>query len=301
MFTNRTIALSRIAPTGAMKIVRDCEVAFVGKVPTHLDNRLVPCGTTRHIRECADHPGIAGIVTTADLADEVPDALGLAISDKPVPASLRVHEALLALPDFQWKDFDSEIDETAIIEPGAIIAERNVRIGAGTLVESGAIIRERTVIGNDCRIGPGVVVCCNAFEIEAGSEPLRILRQGGGVMLEDNVEVEAKSTLVRATFGGFTTIGAESKLDCQIHLAHDCLIGRRVEIAACAEISGRVTIGDGAFIGPNCSISNGLTIGSKAVVTIGSVVTRDVEDGERVTGNFAVPHRSWLRFVKSLG
>ena len=301
MFTHRTVSLNSIAPPGLMEVVRDCQIAFVGKVPTKLPHRLVPCGSVRNIRDCEGYSGIAGIITTADLAESVPENLGLAICQTPVPASLRIHEILLGTADLQWPDFATEIASSAVIEPGAIIAPRNVRIGANTLVESGAIIRERSIIGENCRIGPGVVVSCNAFEVEAGSQPLRILRQGGGVLLEDFVEVEAKSTLVRATFGGFTTLGRETKVDCQVHIAHDCTVGQRVEIAACAELSGRVTIGDDTFIGPNCSISNGLTIGKNATVTLGSVVTRDVADGERVTGNFAVPHRSWLRFVKSLG
>ena len=95
-------------------------------------------------------------------------------------------------------------------------------------------------------------------------------------------------------------MGAETKLDCQIHLTHDCDIGDRVTLAACAEISGRVTIGDDSYLGPNVSVSNGLKSGKNAHITVGAVVVRDVDDGERVTGNFALPHRKWIAFIKSI-
>lgn len=87
-------------------------------------------------------------------------------------------------------------------------------------------------------------------------------------------------------------------MDAQVHVAHDCQIGKRVTITACSEISGRVEIGDDAYLGPNCTISNGVRIGAKATVTIGSVVVRDVAEGARVTGNFALPHENWLKLIR---
>ena len=120
------------------------------------------------------------------------------------------------------------------------------------------------------------------------------------MQLDDGVEILSKCTVVRATFGGFTRIGRDTKLDCQVHVAHDCVVGERVRIAACAELSGRVDVGDDAFVGPNVSISNGLTIGPRAFVTLGSVVVRNVDPDQRVTGHFALPHKNWLRFIKSI-
>lgn len=300
VFTGNTTALSQFDGHFGLRVVRDCDFAYVGKVPSKLNARLVPCGARKHVNEAGASEGIAGIVTTEELAGEVPAQMGLAIADRPVSATLRIHERLLERKNFQWEDFASLIDETARIHPAAIVEPRNVVIGAHSIIGPGAVICERTIIGENCRIGPGVVIGCDAFEVDLESDPRRVLRQGGGVLLENHVEIEAKSTIVRATFGGFTRIGRETKLDCQIHVAHDCDIGERVRLAACAEISGRVTIGNDAFIGPNCSISNGLQIGENATVTIGSVVVRNVEAGQRVTGNFALPHVKWLSFIKSI-
>ena len=300
MFTGNTINLSSVIAGLDIICVRDGEFSYVGKVPTNLPRRLVPASTSAHVASAINADGVAGIITTEELVSLVPPGMIAATAVNPVLASILIHERLCAMDGFLWENFDSRIDQSATIHSSAVIPERNVVIGAHTQIMAGAIICERSVIGAHCSIGPGVVVSCDAFEVNTGCSPQKIVLQAGGVLLEDYVEVQAKSTLVRSTFGGFTRIGTETKIDCQVHVAHDCDIGHRVRIAACAELSGRIIIGDDVFIGPNCSISNGLHIGHGATITIGSVVVRDVEAGSRVTGNFAVPHSTWIRFIKSI-
>lgn len=283
-----------------IEVIRDCLFQYVGKIPTRLENRLVFCGTVSHIAEALRHDGIAGIITREELIESIPDFLGVAIAKNPLKESYRIHEHLCAVPDYYWMSEPTLIDASVVIGAGAVIAPNNVSIGAGTIIHPGAIIGERTIIGTNCSIGPGVVLACDAFEVFKRDEEVSILRQAGGVRIGNFVDIQAKSTIVRSTFGGFTEIGDETKIDCQVHVAHDCSIGKRVRIAACAEISGRVEIGDDVYLGPNCSISNGLSLGDGSFVTIGSVVVKDVPCGQRVTGNFAVAHQRWIRFVKSV-
>lgn len=282
-----------------MTVLRDAAFAFVGKIPTNLQNRFVPCNSPDHIVAAARQSGVVGIITHDNLASLVPQSLGLATSTNPTQSAYLLHEEIAALADFQWQSFESVIDPSAIVHPSAYIAERDVVIGSRSVIHPNAVILPRSIIGADCAIGPGTVVATDAFEVNTHSSPYRIMRQSGGVRLADFVEVQAKCTLVRATFGGFTELGRETKLDCQVHFAHDCVAGNRVRIAACAEISGRVTIGDDCFVGPNSSISNGVNIGNRAKITLGAVVTKDVADDETVTGNFAVPHKKWLDFMRT--
>lgn len=300
MFTKNLMKLSDALRGLEIRMIRDCSFSYAGKIPTALEKRVVSCAQEKHVREAIEAKGIVGIITTEKLASLIPDHFGLVIAEKPQSMINALQKAMALMEGFQWTDFSSEIHPSAIIHPGAHVAERNIKIGEGTIIMPGAIICERTIIGDQCIIGPGAIVGCDAFEVDTTRSPYTILNQSGGVLLEDHVEVQAKSTIVRATFGGFTTIRRESKMDCQVHVAHDCVIGERVQIAACAEISGRVNIGDDCFIGPNCSISNGLTIGESAFITIGAVVVRDVAAGAKVSGNFAVPHRMWIKFIKSI-
>ncbi|WP_299913102.1 DapH/DapD/GlmU-related protein [uncultured Paracoccus sp.] len=299
MFTGNTVTLSDLAGPLELDVRRDAAIAYVGKVPTRLDQRLVPCGKQAHLNEAAGQSGIAAYVVPEGLAPEVASEAGLVVSAEPAATAMRVHEYLAALPNFQWADFDTRIDPTAVISPGAHVAPRNVVIGARSVIGPNAVLLERSIIGADCEIGPGTVVGGEAFEQCPGAAPKRILRQTGGVLIEDWVTIQALGTIVRATFGGFTRVRRETKMDAHVHVAHDCQIGERVTITACAEISGRVEIGDDAYLGPNCTISNGVRIGRKATITIGSVVVRDVPDGIRVTGNFALPHENWLNLIRA--
>jgi UDP-3-O-[3-hydroxymyristoyl] glucosamine N-acyltransferase len=299
MFTSRRTPLSNFADSAGLQVLRDVEIAYVGKIPTDLEARAVPAAKPEHLEYAKGFDGIAAFIVPPNLAELVPTQFGLAIADAPQAAVARIQETLSTIENFQWEGFETRIDPTAVIEPGAYVAARDVTIGSQTYVGPNAVILPRSIIGNHCYIGAGTVVGMEAFDHMAGSTPTRILPQSGGVKIEDHVTIQAKCTIVRATFGGFTTLGRETMLDCQVHVAHDCKIGKRVKLTACTEISGRAEIGDDCFLGPNCSISNGVKLGKCVHVTIGSVVVRDVTDGERVTGNFALPHQKWLNFIRT--
>jgi UDP-3-O-[3-hydroxymyristoyl] glucosamine N-acyltransferase LpxD len=300
MFTGTTLHLNEFNAQFGIQVIRDCNFAYIGKVGTNLRNRIVPCGLEKHLEQAMQDKSIVGVICPKELSELVLPHLGVAFSENPVSSAYQLHEHLIDIPSFQWKGFRSTIHPTTIIHPGAYVAEHDVVIGAGVVVYPNAVILPRTVIGAGSTIGAGSVIGTDAFEVNISTSPRSILRQAGGVRIGTNVDIQAKCTIVRATFGGFTEIGDETKLDCQVHVAHDCEIGKKCMIAACAEISGRVKIGNDCFIGPNASISNGCEIGNGAHVTIGAVVTRSVLPGDRVSGNFAVPHDRWLIFIKSL-
>jgi UDP-3-O-[3-hydroxymyristoyl] glucosamine N-acyltransferase LpxD len=299
MFTGNTLPFLEFSGQFGLAVLRDCDFSFVGKVSTNLKRRIVSCTTASHIADALNAEGVVGVITSQDLVSLVPESLGLAVSDAPWPSAIELHEHIASLSGFQWNSCESSIHPSVEIMRAAYVADHDVIIGEGTVIHSGAIIYPRTVIGKNCSIGPGTIVGCDAFEVNTSVRPNTIIRQSGGVRLGNSVDVQAKCTLVRATFGGFSEIGDETKFDCQVHFAHDCVAGQRVRIAACAEVSGRVNIGDDTFVGPKASISNGLSIGRRSKITIGSVVTRDVPDDTTVTGNFAVDHRKWLNFMRT--
>jgi UDP-3-O-[3-hydroxymyristoyl] glucosamine N-acyltransferase len=199
-----------------------------------------------------------------------------------------------------WKDFPSEISEEAIIHPKAYIADKNVRVGRGTVIEPGVTILERTVIGEDVILRAGCTLGSQGFEFKRIDGKILNVAHAGGLMIGNRVEIQANSALSRSIFGGFTELGEDTKLDNLVHIAHNVTIGKRCFLAACAMIAGSVSIGNDVWIGPGASISSGITIGDDAQITIGSVVTRDVLHNQRVTGNFAIEHKRFLAFLKSI-
>ncbi|MET4130201.1 hypothetical protein [Roseovarius sp. MBR-6] len=300
MFTGNTINLGSVIDELNSQLIRDVDFSYIGKIPSNLNRRVVPALKPEHVKSALAYSDIAGIITRPENASLVPKNMGLLVAEDPVTTSLHIHERLCDIDGFLWKSFDTEIHPTAQIHPSAVIAESDVRIGPGAVVGPFSLILERSILEEGAHVGVGVVVGLDAFEIFEGANPRRILKQAGGVWLERGATVLAKCTLVRATFGGFTLLQENAMVDVLIHIAHDVILGKNSTVVACAEISGRCELGEGSYIGPNACLTNGIKIGKNSKVSLGSVVTRDVADDTVVTGNFAVPHRKWLHFIKSL-
>lgn len=292
MFSFKPLKISDYSHLAQFELIRDCSFKFLGKVPTALPEKLVPCSKNTHLIEAIARSDVVGIITTQELAAKVPLELGLAVTVSPREAFYAIHMAIASAQDF-WCSFPTEIAPTATIETGAIIAPQNVRIGDRTHVAHGAVIHERTLVGSDCYIGNNSIIGGKGFEVDAG----RILPQIGGVLIGHNVEILSNSNIARATFGGFTEVGEGTKIDNLVHIGHDCKIGRDVLIVCGAKFGGRTIVEDGVFVGINAVTAPGLTIGAKSRLSMGAVVVKDVPEGRVVAGNFAVDHMKWLRFV----
>ena len=299
MFTGSKIRLSELVKSNELKVVRDADVAYVAKIPSHLPNRLVPCSTIKNLRELRAATGIVAVVVPSDLQDDVPNELGLIVAKNPLAAAMNLHEELISRDNLQWSNFETRVDKTAIIEPSAYVSPTDVEIGPGVRIAQRAVILPRTVIKKNVVIGPGTVVGCDAFQVFKQGDSQRVIKQSGGVLVCSDVEIQANCTISRAVFGGFTTIGEQTILDSQIHVGHDCQIGQKVLIANQSSLAGRVEIEDGAYIAPNTTISNGLKISQGSQVTIGSVVLQDTKPGQKVTGYNAQPHEKWMmQFIR---
>ena len=111
----------------------------------------------------------------------------------------------------------------------------------------------------------------------------------GKIMIGDDVEIGAASTVARATLES-TQIGDGTKIDNHVHIAHNVKIGKGCLICGMAGISGSVTIGDRVVLGGGVGIADHVTIGSNATVAAGSGVGTDVAAGTTVSGYPALPH-----------
>ncbi len=279
------------------KVVRDVEFKSIGKAPTLSQHLLVPAAKPQHIKQALENPGIVGLIVPAELVDQVPETHGVAVAEKPGEAAFYIHQALAARPGY-FRNGAVSIADDVVIEPGAIVAETDVEIGSGSRICSGAVIRPGVRIGKNVVVGPCTVLGADAYEVAQVPGGNKMWATIGYVDVADEVSFGSHDSVVASAFFAATRIGANTTFDNFVHVAHDCQVGRNVRFTACTEVSGRVVIGDRAYFGPNCTISNGVKIGEDATVTIGSVVTRDVESGQRVTGNFALPHRDFIMALK---
>lgn len=285
---------------GDTALVRDAEFLSLGLITYNSQQLLVFIEHEKYLSRISTNPNVTAIITSEELAKKIPIHIGVITAPNPRKAFYSIHNHLATNTNFYWSDFDTVIDKSAIIHPKAFVANRNVHIGKGVVIEPNVNIMEHSVIGNNSIIRAGSVVGSPGFEFSRTPEGIFAVEHAGGVKIEKNVEIQANCSIDRSVFGGFTIIGEETKISNLVHVAHNVKIGKRCLIAACAMIAGSVTIGDDVWIGPSASVSSEVVINNGASVTIGSVVTRNVAENQKVTGNFAIEHEKFMSFLKSI-
>lgn len=219
-----------------------------------------------------------------------PAACPYVVSDNPRLDFARV------LNRFFRKTIAPGIAPTATIGPevvlgtGLFIGDRavltgQVTIGDDSVIHPGVVITGPVRIGRRCVIKSNSVIGQEGFGIATDRDGLPFrMPQIGGVVIEDDVEVGALNTVAAGTVSP-TIVHSMAKFDDHVHVAHNCVIGHRVWLTACCELSGSVRIGEDALLGPNVSIGNGVTIGARASIGIGAVIIRDVPEDAVVVGN----------------
>lgn len=280
--------------------MRDGPFEVTGKLSTPLDALCVPLRSARYLDEVNGNPRVVAVITTREIADGLDSRLAVALSNTPDIAHSEVHARTAELKEAELRARPNRIDETAIVDPSARIADYGVEIGARVRIGPHVTVAPGVAIEEDCVLHAGVSLGVPGFNTGVIGGRQRIIPQLGGVRLKPFVELLSNVCVARALFGGETTLGEETVVDNLVYIAHDVQIGRRVQICALVNILGRVEIGDEAYIGPSSVVINGARIGAGAKVSIGAVVTRDVDPGAKVTGNFAIPHQRFLDHIRTI-
>lgn len=280
------------------EVVRDAHFFGVGKIPTGVPNRLVHVLNERALASLAGEDGIAAVICPRELAEFVPDELGCIVSDNPAMAAFHIHSQLASREDYHWRSFDTRVASSAQVHSSAIVADRDVEIGADAVIEAGAVIQERTIIAPGCFVGANTVLGSKAFELVRIEGRNVLPPHVGGVRLGQGAMVLSATMVAKSVYAAFTELCAGSAVDNLVHVAHDVVVGENARVVACALLGGRVVLGAASYVGPNATVSNGLVVGADATVSLGSTATKDVESGQRVTGNFAIEHGRFLSNLK---
>lgn len=191
---------------------------------------------------------------------------------------------------------DAVLGSDVSVGAGATIGR--AKIGRGTRIGTGAHVLDDVTIGEDCVVFPGAVIGADGFGYERDDSGVpRKFPHIAGVRIGDRVEIGANACIDRGALSD-TVIEDDVKIDNLVHVAHNVRLGRGTMIAANAVVAGSSVLGERVWVGPSATISDGITVGDGASVSLGAVVTRDVEPGQRVTGNFAVPHERFLEQLR---
>ena len=195
----------------------------------------------------------------------------------------------------------AKIGINTIVQPNAFIGN-NVIIGDNCVIHSNVSIYDNCVIGNNVVIHAGSVLGTDAFYYKGRPEGYDRLLSGGRVILEDNVEIGALCTIDKGVTGD-TTIKNGTKLDNQVHVGHDTIIGEKCLIASQTGIAGCVIIEDEVTIWGQVGTNSGITIGKKAVIMGQTGVTKSVPGGKSYFGTPIEESREKLKqlaYVKKI-
>lgn len=194
----------------------------------------------------------------------------------------------------------SYISEGVVLEdgvkvfPNTFIGERVV-VGKGTRIHAGVKIYHQTVIGAQCVIHSGAVIGADGFGFVPNAEGVyEKMPQVGNVILEDQVEVGANTTIDRATIG-HTIIRQGTKLDNLIQVGHNAEIGRHNVIVSQTGIAGSTKVGDHNQIGGQVGIAGHLHIGDRVRIAAQSGIGSNLPDGAMVQGSPAFPKGQYDR------
>ncbi|QHI35030.1 UDP-3-O-acylglucosamine N-acyltransferase [Kordia antarctica] len=188
---------------------------------------------------------------------------------------------------FSYMGDNVKMGDYVKVYPNAYIGD-NVTIGNNVVIFAGAKIYSESVIGDNCVIHSGAIVGADGFGFAPDKNgEFHKIPQTGNVILEDDVDVGAGTTIDRATMGS-TIIRKGVKLDNQIQIAHNVEIGKNTVIAAQTGIAGSAKIGENCMIGGQVGIVGHITIGNNVRIQAQSGISRNIKDGEIVQGSPAI-------------
>ncbi len=288
---------------------------------TFLDNaRYLDQARVTHAAACLIRP---------EHADQLPAEVARLLTAEPYRAYARVAAALYpdatapdaAYPPVAGVAAGALIDRAARLDPscrvaaGAVI-EAGAEVGARCRIGANAVIGEGVQLGADCLIGagatlshcrigdrvvihPGARIGQDGFGFALGESGHLKVPQLGRVLIGDDVEIGANSTLDRGS-GPDTVIGRGCKIDNLVMIAHNVSLGDGCVVVAQSGISGSTTIGAGSVLAAQVGITGHLTIGPRVQLAARSAVIRDLPGGDTYGGAPAIPIRQWRRQMAAI-
>lgn len=178
---------------------------------------------------------------------------------------------------------DCEIDPTALIYPNVFIGH-HVKIGKNVTLHPGAVIGDGCILDENVIVGPNSVIGHYAFYYKKKSTGFDRMHTCGGVHLHKDVEIGALSS-IDAGVSGMTTIGEGTKIDNQVHIGHDTVVGKQCLMAANVGLAGCVRVEDKVTIWGQVGCASDITIGEGAIILAQSGISKSLEGGKTYFGS----------------
>ncbi len=274
-------------------ISKDVDVTATHYSNSSINGTITFAETKLHLNQAIENDSIVAIITLASLLNDIKTKKSIIVSEKPKRAFFDFHNFMY---DQGWFNLVKEknIALSAKIASTAVIKD-NVIIEEGVIIEDFVVIESNTLLKKGVFIGAHTIIGARGMHNTFVEGERVWVKDAGGVVLEEDVQILSHSTVQKSYFFEFTRIGKRSIVSVQCNIGHGATIGEDTLIAGNAQISGYVIVGNHAWIGPTATVAHGLSIGDNAEVLIGSTVVNNIPEGNKVSGNFAMNHTKNIR------
>jgi UDP-3-O-[3-hydroxymyristoyl] glucosamine N-acyltransferase len=230
---------------------------------------------------------------------DCPEGKALLISDDPFRDFNKLTNYFKPFSTAKSNISDSAvIGKNTVIQPNCFIGN-NVVIGDNCTIHSNVSIYDECVLGDNVTIHAGTVLGANAFYYKKRPEGHDRLLSGGRVVIEDNVDIGATCTIDRGVTAD-TTVKKGAKIDNQVQIGHDTIIGERCLIASQVGIAGCTIIENDVTIWGQVGITSGVTIGEKAIISAKAGVSKSLEGHKSYFGIPADDFRSKYKEIAAI-
>src|SRR5579864_154181 len=312
-----------VVASAARGVTDDVELLLAGIAPLQTAGpNEVSFLDNRRYASALDQTSAGAVIVHPDMAARVPRTAVPIVTSEPYAAWARVAALFYPVPPPSAGIHRSAIvadgalvDPTAEVGPLSVI-ETGAKIGSGCRIGPGAVIGSGVIVGRDCRIGahaslshallgarvhvyPGARIGQEGFGFASTKDGFLTVPQLGRVILEDDVEVGANTTIDRGSSQD-TVIGAGSRLDNLVQIGHNVVLGRCCVIVAQVGISGSTVLGDFVRVGGQAGMAGHLRIGQGAEIGAQAGVMSDLAPGAKVLGSPASPIKDFFRQIATL-
>ena len=296
--TSSRMTLKEASELVPIRVLRDAPFGTLGFLIDRMRCMLAFAENGRFLASARGNENVVALITTDALAAEAGAAVGIAVTEFPKRVFFDLHNLLVNTTQFYCDDFATTIHSGVSIHPRAWVESRGVRIGDGVRVGPNAAIHSGVTLARGISVRSGAVLGGSGFQTCRCGDDLIELEHAGGIQIGEGAIIFDNAVVARGVFRQNTAIGAQVRVGAGAFVSHNVEIGAGTHIGHGAIVNGNVKIGAGAWIGPGSVISNNLRLHDGCHVSLGSVVTRDVGAGEHVSGNFAFPHREFVRSLR---
>lgn len=298
-----SLTVSRVAP---IHVAEDGDIAFVSN-PKYISALETTAATAVIIHPDLGYDGekpyiesknpyLAFAKILTHLSSDKPECKGLSESAF-ISASARIGDDVTVSPGCFVGEHVT-IGAGSYLYPGVALYD-HVVVGENALLHAGAVVREGCQIGHRVILQPNVVIGSDGFGFAPDGDTYFKIPQVGIVVIEDDVEIGACSTVDRAAMGQ-TRVRKGSKIDNLVQIGHNVEIGENTLLVAQTGIAGSTVIGNHCTFGGQSGTVGHIKVGDNVTVVARGSVTKNVEGSQILAGFPMMPHKEWLKANSSV-